>query len=83
MLGYEVFDLLLTLHDEGEGGGLHTAYGEHLAVLSVLEGVETGGVHAEHPVADGAAQACLVEGLLVGCVHELGEAFAYGLVGER
>ena len=45
-LGLEVLDLLLAVHDEGEGRGLHTADGEHLSVLTVFQRVEARGVHA-------------------------------------
>ena len=45
-LGLEVLDLLLTVHDEGEGRGLHAADAEHLTVLAIPKGIEAGGIHA-------------------------------------
>ena len=45
-LRLEVLNLLLTVHDKGEGRGLHTTDGEHLSVLAIFQGVETGGIHA-------------------------------------
>ena len=51
--GLEVLDLFLTVHDEGEGRGLHTTYREHLTVLAVLQRVQSRGVHAQQPVTNG------------------------------
>ena len=45
-LRLEVLNLLLTVYDECEGRGLHTAYGEHLTVLPVFQCIETRGIHA-------------------------------------
>ena len=49
----EVVDLVLSVDDESERGCLYASDGEDLSVLSVFEGVEACGVHAEEPVADG------------------------------
>ncbi len=56
--GFEVVYLVLASHDEGERRGLHAAYGERghaRRVGAILECVETCGVHAQEPVAHGAA----------------------------
>ena len=45
-LRLEVLDLLLTVHDEGEGRGLHATDAEHLTVLAIPKGIEAGGIHA-------------------------------------
>ena len=83
LLGLEVLDFELAVDDHGQGGGLHTAYGEHLALLlAEAEGVEAGGVHAEEPVADGTAEAGFVERLVFFLGFEVGKAFADGLVGH-
>lgn len=83
LLGLEVLDLEVAVDDHGEGGGLHTTDGEHLALcLAVAEGVEACGVHAEEPVADGAAEAGFVERLVLVLGFEVGEAFADGFVGH-
>ena len=82
-LWLEVVNLLLSVHDEGEGGGLHAADAEHLAVLSVLDGVEARGVDAQQPVAHGAAQSGQVERLVFALALQLGKALADGLVGHR
>ena len=42
----EMLDLFLPVDDEGEGRGLNTSDAEHLAILSVSEGIETCGIHA-------------------------------------
>ena len=82
-LRLEVLDLLLTVHDEGEGRGLYTADAEHLTVLTIPEGIEAGGVHTQQPVADGTGESCQVERLVVGLVFQVGKAFADGLVSHR
>ena len=55
-LGLEIVYLFLTVDDECQGRGLHTTDGQHLAVLPVLQRIETRAVHAQQPVADGTAQ---------------------------
>ena len=52
-LRYKIVYFLLSVHDEGEGRGLHSSDAQHLSVLSVFQSIETGGIHAEYPVADG------------------------------
>ena len=42
----EVVYLLLPVHNKGEGRGLYASDAEHLTVLTVLQGIEPGGVHA-------------------------------------
>ena len=46
-LGLEVVNLFLAVDDEGEGGSLYTTDAEHLAVLAILDGVETGAVDTQ------------------------------------
>ena len=55
-LALEVLDSLLALDDEGEGGGLYASDGEGLLAVAaaIAEGIESGGIHPEEPVADGA-----------------------------
>ena len=79
----EVVDFLLPVHDEGEGGGLHASDAQHLPVLSVFQGIEARGVHAENPVADGAREAGEIERLVVCLVFQLLEALPDRLVGHR
>ena len=60
----EVFYLLSAAHDERQCWRLHAAYRErrYAAFLpAVFQGVQARGVHAQQPVADGAAEARLVE----------------------
>ena len=83
LLGHEVRNLFVTADDEREGRSLDTSDGEYLTVLTVLEGVEACGIHAQQPVADGAAEAGFVETLVVGGFVEGVEALADGLLGER
>ena len=82
-LGLEVVNLLLAVHDEGQRRRLHATYRQHLAVLPVLQRVETRGVHAQQPVADGARESGQVERLIFRLVLQLGKALADGLVGHR
>ena len=54
----------MSLDDKGQCRRLHATYGEGRGLVlaaAIFEGIETGGVHAEEPVADSAAQAGLVE----------------------
>ena len=83
LLGDEVLDFQLAVHNQRQRRCLHAADGEHLAVLPVLHGVEAGGVHAQQPVADGARQARLIQGLEVRRIPQLGESLADGLFGQR
>ena len=75
--------LVLSVHNERQRGGLHPAYAEHLPVLSVFEGIEPGGIHAENPVADGTAESGEIEGLILLLVLQLTESLADGLIGHR
>ena len=79
----EVFNLLLAVDNEGERGCLHPSDAEHLPVLSVFEGIEPGGIHAENPVADGTAESGEIEGLILLLVLQLTESLADGLIGHR
>ena len=82
-LRLEVLYLEVAVDDHGQRGGLHAAYAEHLALGGgEAEGVEACGVHAEQPVADGAAEARLVEALVFALRLEVGEGLADGLFGE-
>ena len=45
-LRLEVLDLLLAVHDQSEGRGLHATDTEHLTVLAIPKGIEAGGIHA-------------------------------------
>ena len=57
---------------------------QHLSALgSVFEGVKPGGVHAQQPVAYGAAESCLVERLVVVLRLQVGKPFADGFVCHR
>ena len=51
--GLEIVYLLLAVHNECQSWCLYTSDGEYLAILAVLQSIETRGVHAENPVADG------------------------------
>ena len=82
-LGLKVLDLLLTVHDERQGWRLHTTDGQHLTVLTVLKCVQTGGVHTQQPVANGAAQACQVQGLVIALILQAGKTLLDGFVGHR
>ena len=83
LAGREVLYLQLAVHYQCQGGRLHPPDGEYLPALPVLHGVEARGVQPQQPVADGAGQAGLVEGLEVGGGAQGGEALADGLLGER
>ena len=79
----KVLYLEMALDDHGQRGGLYAADGEDLAfLLREAYGVEARGVHAEEPVADGAAEAGLVETLVLLLRTQVGEGFADGLFGE-
>ena len=52
--GFELVYLLLSVNDKCQRGSLHSADAQHLSVLSILERIETGGVHTQQPVAHGA-----------------------------
>ena len=82
-LGLEVLDFLLTVHDERQGGRLHTTDGQYLTVLTVLKCVQAGGVHAQQPVANGTAQACQIEWLVIALILQTGKTLLDGLVGHR
>ena len=45
-LRLEVLNLFLAIDNQGKGWGLYSSDTQHLSVLSVFQGVETGGVHA-------------------------------------
>ena len=82
-LGLEILDFLLAVHDERERGRLHATYAQHLPVLAVFQRVEARGVHAEQPVANGAAQSGEIERLVFVLTFQFGETLADGLVGHR
>ena len=78
---------MLPLHNHGEGGGLHAPDGEGLRsataiVVAIFEGVEAGGIHAQEPVADGAAEPSFVEPLIVALGAQTGKTFADGFFGH-
>ena len=52
-------------------------------MLSIFERVEARGVHAQCPVADGAAESGFIEALVFPLVLERLKAFADGLFGQR
>ena len=83
LLGDKMLDFLLALHNQGQGGSLHPPDGEHLFVLSVLQGIEACSVHPQRPVADGTAQSCLVQRLEFGLVFQVCEPVTDGLLGQR
>lgn len=56
--------------------------GARRGVGSVLDGVESCGVHAEEPVADGTAESGFVETLVFSLWFERGETFADAFFGE-
>ena len=80
---FEVVNLFLAVHDECQCGCLHPSDAQHLLVLSVLQCVQSCGVHAQNPVADGPRKACQIERLIVLLVFQLLETLADGLVGHR
>ena len=59
LLGHEVDNLEMTLHNHGQSWRLDTTDGKHLSLasLAVTNGVETGGIHAQKPVTDGTTEA--------------------------
>ena len=87
ILGFEILNLLLAVHDKRERGRLHAAYGKRLlplpAVAAVFQCIEARGVHAQEPVADGAAEAGLVERLLFLLRQQMLKSLGDGLLRER
>ena len=83
LLGYETLNLLLATHNQRQSGCLHSSNGEHLLLLSVFEGVEASGVHAQSPVADGSAKPRLIERLVFYLIFQAVETLADGLLGQR
>ena len=82
-LGFELVYLLLSVNDKCQRGSLHSADAQHLSVLSILERIESGGVHTQQPVAHGSRESGQVERVVIFLLAQLGKAFAYGLVGHR
>ena len=70
----------LAVYNQCQRRRLHTTDGQHLTVLSVLQRVEAGGVHAEQPVTDGTAQSGNVKRLVFALVFQLAESLPYRLV---
>ena len=62
LFGLEILNLSLSVHHKGQSGSLHTSDGEYPAAVAaaVLQGVESGGIHAEQPVAYGTAESGLI-----------------------
>ena len=79
LLGYEMFDFLLSFHNQGQGRCLYPPDGKYLFVLSVFQGIESGGIHAQSPVADGPAQPGFVERLELRLVFQVCKTVADGL----
>ena len=82
-LGFKLFDFLLPVDDERERWRLYSSDAEHLMVLSVLQSIEAGCVHAEQPVADGAADTSQVQRLIIVLILQLLESLGNSLVGHR
>ena len=85
--GLEVLNLVLPLHNHGEGGGLHAPDGERLRsataiVVAIFKGVEAGGIHAQEPVANGAAESGFVKPLIVALGAQTRKTFADGFFGH-
>ena len=85
LLGHEVDDFEMTFHNHGQRRGLHTSDGKDLTLsdLSVAQGVETGGIHAEQPVADGSTQPRQIKAIVFSLKFQMLEPFSYGFVSHR
>lgn len=59
-LRFEIVYLLLTVHYQCECRRLHTSDAQYLMVLTILQRVQSRGVHSQNPVAYSAAQSCYV-----------------------
>jgi len=77
-----MFNLVLAVHDQGEGRSLHSPDRQDLSVLSIFQRVETGGIHPEQPVAVGSAQSGLVEGLELRLILQVVETLADGFFSQ-
>ena len=85
--GLEVLDVELSCHDHSQRGGLHAPDGEGLCsatsiIVAIFEGVESCGVHAQEPVADGSTESGFIESLIVLMGAEVGKSFADGFFGH-
>ena len=82
-LWLEVVNLFLPIDNQSQRGGLYTADGKHLPVLSVLQRIEARGIHAQYPVADGTRETCQIEELVFLLVFQVLETFTDGLIRHR
>ena len=83
-LRLEILYLKIALHYHGQRGGLHTSDAEHLLrFLTKAEGIESRGVHAQQPIANGTTESGLIEALVFFLRLQGSESLADGFFCQR
>ena len=72
----EVGDLQLAVDNQCQRRSLHTTDGKHLFVLTVFDGIKTGGIHPQQPVPHCTGKSRFIQWLKIRLVFQLRKSFA-------